>query len=137
MTTSITTETNKFIKQELSNVLKEYDYGVIPNSIKILPTKSLNPDAHQSSLFQLTLLENIKLIITIAEEGYIITEADPVDVTVNEDLECAKKWINKPFETMEALLLAVSPKFGDKFHQALFSNLSNLSQQSIGNITNN
>ncbi len=71
-TTSTTTETNKFIKQELSNVLKEYDYGVIPNSIKILSTRSLNPDAHQSSIFQLALLENIKLVITIAEEGYIV-----------------------------------------------------------------
>jgi hypothetical protein len=68
----MTTENNKFIEQELSNVLKEYEYGVVPNSVKILPTKSLNNDAHQSSIFQLTLLENIKLIITIAEEGYIV-----------------------------------------------------------------
>ncbi|UZO16147.1 uncharacterized protein OCT59_007536 [Rhizophagus irregularis] len=66
-----TTETNKFIEQELSNVLKEYEYGVTPNSIEILPTRSLNSDAHQSSIFKLTLLENVKLIITIAEEGYI------------------------------------------------------------------
>jgi hypothetical protein len=69
---SLTTETNKFIEQELSNVLKEYEYGVIPNSIEILPTKSLNADAHHSSMFKLTLLENIKLIITIAEEGYTV-----------------------------------------------------------------
>lgn len=67
-----TTETNKFIEQELSNVLKEYEYGVTPNSIEILPTRSLNSDAHQSSIFKLTLLENVKLIITIAEEGYIV-----------------------------------------------------------------
>jgi len=124
-----TIETNKFIEQELSNVLKEYEYGVVPNSIEILPAKSLNSDAHQSSIFKLTLLENIKLIITIAEEGYIITEVDSLDTTVNkEDLEGAKKWINKSFETMEALLLAASPKFGEQFHQALHSKLSNLQQ---------
>ncbi|RIA97834.1 hypothetical protein C1645_732109 [Glomus cerebriforme] len=123
------TEKNKFIDQELSNVLKEYNYGVVPNSIVILPTRSLNSDAHQSSMFKLTLLENIQLIITIAEEGYIITETDPLsDTTVDKDLECTKKWINKPFETMEALLLAASPKFGEQFHQALHSKLSNLQQ---------
>lgn len=72
-TISTTTENNKFIEQELSNVLKEYEYGVIPNSIKILPTRSLNSDAHQSSMFQLTLHENIKLIISITEEGYIVS----------------------------------------------------------------
>jgi len=70
--TSTITENNKFIEQELSNVLKEYEYGVMPNSIKILPTRSLNSDVHQSSIFQLTSLENIKLIIAIAEEGYIV-----------------------------------------------------------------
>jgi hypothetical protein len=43
-------------------------------------------------------------------------------------LECTKKWINKSFETMEALLLAASPKFGERFHQALYSKLSNLAQ---------
>ena len=65
-------ENNKFIEQELSNVLKEYEYGVMPNSVKILPTRSLNPDAHLSSIFQIDLLENIKLTIAIAEEGYIV-----------------------------------------------------------------
>jgi hypothetical protein len=69
------TEKEQFIEQELSNLLKEYEYGVIPNSVKVLPARSLKSDAHQSSIssiFQLTLLENIKLIITISEKGYVV-----------------------------------------------------------------
>ncbi|CAG8719514.1 44495_t:CDS:2 [Gigaspora margarita] len=123
--------TPTFVSQELTNILSEFEYGVKPNSIKICQKTAEN------SNFQLCLLENIQLTIRITDIGFIITDANPYptanDVN-NVDLETVKKWINHPFETMEALLLATSPKFGEIFHQILFNKLLDLqSHQDVDN----
>ncbi|RHZ61708.1 hypothetical protein Glove_346g69 [Diversispora epigaea] len=108
--------TDKFISREITNILKEYEYGIKPNSIKILSSKD-------GSKFQIELLENIQLTIIITEIGFII-----IDIYPNNDIEI-EKWINKPFETMDALLINTSPKFSEKFNQALFDKLLLLQQQ--------
>ncbi|CAG8796282.1 9765_t:CDS:2, partial [Racocetra fulgida] len=113
------TSTPSFVSQELTNILSEYEYGVKPNSIKISQaTKSTG----ENSKFQLCLLENIQLTISVTDIGPYPT-ANEVN---NIDLETVSKWINHPFETMEALLLTTSPKFGEIFHQTLFNKLLDL-----------
>ncbi|CAH1766134.1 3230_t:CDS:2 [Entrophospora sp. SA101] len=126
------TTNNKFVGQEISNVLKEYDYGIRPGSIKVLTSTSTTNNEPQGPLyskFELISLENIKLIIKIFEEGYLIESFESEDDVNEKDSETMKKWVNKPFESMEALLLTVSPKFGEKFHDALFSKLSNINAE--------
>ncbi|CAG8584457.1 11417_t:CDS:2, partial [Scutellospora calospora] len=108
---STPTQSQSFVSQELTNILSEYEYGIIPNSIKIPQTTK---STTESSNFQLCLLENIQLTISITDIGFIITEAIPYPTAkeVNKiDLETVNKWINHPFETMESLLLTTSPKF--------------------------
>ncbi|CAG8561256.1 6640_t:CDS:2 [Dentiscutata heterogama] len=123
---STPTSTPSFVSQELTNILSEFEYGIKPNSVKISQTTAKN------SIFQLCLLENIQLTISITDIGFIITDASPYP-TANEvnniDLETVNKWINHPFETMEALLLATSPKFNEIFHQILFNKLLDLQSQ--------
>ncbi|CAG8759017.1 27230_t:CDS:2 [Dentiscutata erythropus] len=129
---STSTSTPSFVSQELTNILSEFEYGIKPNSIKISQTTAKN------SIFQLCLLENIQLTISITDIGFIITDASPYP-TANEvnniDLETVNKWVNHPFETMEALLLTTSPKFGEIFHQILFNKLLDLQshQQDVEN----
>ncbi|CAG8708199.1 6785_t:CDS:2 [Racocetra persica] len=132
---STPTSTPAFVSKELTNILSEYEYGVKPNSIKISQeTKSTG----ENSNFQLCLLENIQLTISVTDIGFIITDASPYP-TANEvnniDLETVSKWINHPFETMDALLLTTSPKFGEIFHQTLFNKLLDLQshQQDVDN----
>ncbi|CAG8615538.1 4157_t:CDS:2 [Acaulospora morrowiae] len=104
-----------FVSQELSNILKEYEYGIVPNSIKIL--------SKEPAKFQIGLLENVQLIITITEFGFTITDIDYSKKNEGPIIENLNKCINKPFETMDALLSFTSPKFVEKFNQTLFERL--------------
>ncbi|CAG8452880.1 13368_t:CDS:2 [Ambispora leptoticha] len=120
-----------FIANELSNILKEFQYGIKPNSIQILSTsKTKNATTHDTygAVFKLTLLEDIELKIGVSKAGFTIIQAtreENNEKSANDDLERILPIINQPFETMNALLFRASPRFGKSFHDALLSKLGN------------
>lgn len=56
---------DRFISQEITSILKEYEYGIKPESIKILSLQ-------EAARFQIDLLENIQLTILVTEIGFIV-----------------------------------------------------------------
>jgi len=52
-----------------------------------------------------------------------ITKATPLEDAASADVERIKV-LEKPFETMESLLLTSSPKFAERFYQALYAKLA-------------
>ncbi|CAG8483463.1 8946_t:CDS:2 [Ambispora gerdemannii] len=120
-----------FIANELSNILKEFQHGIKPNSLQILSTsKTNNATTHETygAVFKLTLLEDIELKIGVSKAGFTIIQATREENNgklANDDLERILPIVNQPFETMDALLFKASPRFGKSFHDTLLSKLGN------------
>ncbi|CAG8569208.1 9892_t:CDS:2 [Paraglomus occultum] len=112
---SVLDSASNFVDSELANCLKEYDYGIKQNSVKV--------SKQEPGVFELVLLENVQLVIRVTQHGFLIVKATPLEDAATADAERIKV-LNKPFETMESLLQASSAKFAERFYQALYAKLA-------------
>ncbi|KAI9303069.1 hypothetical protein BJ944DRAFT_241777 [Cunninghamella echinulata] len=119
----MTTTTTQFaiLNQELNNINKKYNYGLMPDSITIFVRDSIN----KICKMELILLEGILVIIEASLEGYMVLSCTPLyknsQGEVNNALILVNSHIDEKFDTLDKLLITISPLFADRFIQHLQS----------------
>ncbi|KAI9263667.1 hypothetical protein BY458DRAFT_556946 [Sporodiniella umbellata] len=112
---------------ELDAITKEFDYGIVPGSATVF----VRDETNGIGRLDLTLLEGVMIIVEVTDQGYRITSCSPL-CSVDPALSTAQtvqSQLERPFETMENLLMTVSPMFREKFQQALFDKLQSVQQR--------
>ncbi|KAG0740351.1 hypothetical protein G6F23_008338 [Rhizopus arrhizus] len=108
---------------ELDKLLYNYDYGIVPGSATIF----VRDEVQKTVKMDLTLLENIMVIIEITNEGYKVLSCSPLSNTVQmSSLQLVQQHMETLFDSMENLLIKISPLFKDKFQKMLDDNLNGI-----------
>ncbi|KAG1052749.1 hypothetical protein G6F43_005133 [Rhizopus delemar] len=108
---------------ELDKLLYNYDYGIVPGSATIF----VRDEVQKTVKMDLTLLENIMVIIEITNEGYKVLSCSPLSSTVQmSSLQLVQQHMETLFDSMENLLIKISPLFKDKFQKMLDDNLNGI-----------
>ncbi|KAI8382921.1 hypothetical protein BD560DRAFT_444048 [Blakeslea trispora] len=121
------------LSAELDAITREFDYGIVPGSATVFVRDEVN---HLGRL-DLTLLEGVMIIVEVTDQGYKVTSCSPLS-NVESALSTAQTvqaHLEAPFESMETLLMTISPMFRDRFQQELYSKLHTVQQQQQGNTT--
>ncbi|RUS31753.1 hypothetical protein BC938DRAFT_477175 [Jimgerdemannia flammicorona] len=133
------------IHEELQSIIVSYDYGIVPKSARVI---SVN-DARGSGEVELGLFEGVTIVVSVSDRGFQIFSANPTPspssssstpstpsaptsppaslLSESEQLRHVRKMLGQAFEAMDALLMAVSPEFRNRFQAQLFAKLSALS----------
>ncbi|CAO3639803.1 unnamed protein product [Cunninghamella blakesleeana] len=125
------------LNEELNSLDKKYDYGVMPNSITVFVRDSIN----KTGKIELTLLEGIMIIIEASLQGYMVLSCTPLfkDSNIKNALAIVNSHLEETFDTMDKLLITISPLFADRFIQKLQSSFTTsstlISSSSSSNIT--
>ncbi|GAN04475.1 hypothetical protein MAM1_0064c03935 [Mucor ambiguus] len=109
---------------ELDNITQSYDYGIVPGSATVFVKDELN----NIGRLDLTLLEGVMIVVEVSEEGYKVGSCSPLSSTGTAlaTAQIVQKNLEVPFETMDNLLMAVSPMFRERFQQALYDKLESV-----------
>ncbi|CAO3655926.1 unnamed protein product [Mucor fragilis] len=109
---------------ELDNITRSYDYGIVPGSATVFVKDELN----NIGRLDLTLLEGVMIVVEVSEEGYKVGSCSPLSSTGTSlaTAQIVQKNLEVPFETMDNLLMAVSPMFRERFQQALYDKLESV-----------
>ncbi|KAL9539257.1 hypothetical protein MBANPS3_010372 [Mucor bainieri] len=109
---------------ELDNITRSYDYGIVPGSATVFVKDELN----NIGRLDLTLLEGVMIVVEVSEEGYKVGSCSPLSSTGTAlaTAQIVQKNLEVPFETMDNLLMAVSPMFRERFQQALYDKLESV-----------
>jgi len=94
---------------------------------------------------ELELLEGTVVVVEVSDRGFQIISAKPaapptqnnssvpsVDPPSWDGMASVQAVVGHPFETMESLLMATSPKFRESFRGQLFARLIELKRDSDG-----
>ncbi|KAI7872400.1 hypothetical protein BDF14DRAFT_1717201 [Spinellus fusiger] len=112
---------NISLDEEVKAISMEYDYGIVPGSVTLY-TK----DKTTSSIkLDLTLLENIVIVVEVSDRGYKIDSALPATTgaVCPKAAQHVHSFLGHTFETIENLLMTLSPLFCQCFQQVLFNKL--------------
>ncbi|KAI9361393.1 hypothetical protein BD770DRAFT_441409 [Pilaira anomala] len=110
------------ISDELDEIIQSYDYGIVPGSATVFVRDVIN----NIGRLDLILLEGVMIVVEVSNEGYKVASCSPLS---NDAMDCTKsiqKILEVSFDTMENLLMAVSPLFCQKFQQALYNKLESV-----------
>ncbi|CDH61493.1 hypothetical protein RO3G_08928 [Lichtheimia corymbifera JMRC:FSU:9682] len=109
------------LSEELDAITHNYDYGIVPGSATVF----VHDELEGIGRLDLTLLEGVMIVIEVGDQGYKITSYSPLYST--SDTVAATQSVvanlNQPFETMESLLMTISPMFSQRFHELLYQKL--------------
>ncbi|KAI9498694.1 hypothetical protein BDB00DRAFT_747402, partial [Zychaea mexicana] len=93
-----------------------FDYGIVPGSATVFVRDKIK----NMGRFDLTLLEGVLVVIDVtAAQGYMVTSCSALSsagLSVST-ARTAQSHMNAPFESMESLLLAISPVFCQRFQE--------------------
>ncbi|KAI9283777.1 hypothetical protein BC943DRAFT_327033 [Umbelopsis sp. AD052] len=119
------------LSEELDSITKDYDFGIVPGSAAIF----VKDEENFIGRLDLTILEGILVIIEVDDQGYKVLSCSPIYSfeTTKSVLEHIEATLYKPFETMESLLMTISPMFQAKFQEALYNKLANINAPSTSN----
>ncbi|CEP14295.1 hypothetical protein [Parasitella parasitica] len=115
------------LSAELDAITREFDYGIVPGSATVFVKDEVNGIGR----LDLTLLEGVIIVLEVTDQGYKVTSCSPL-CNVDPALSTAhtvQAHLESPFESMENLLMTISPMFRDRFQQELFSKLQSVQQQ--------
>ncbi|CAO3627272.1 unnamed protein product [Mucor hiemalis] len=115
------------LSAELDSITREFDYGIVPGSATVFVRDELNGIGR----LDLTLLEGVMIVLEVTDQGYKVTSCSPL-CNVDPALSTAQTvqaHLEAPFESMENLLMTISPMFRDRFQQALFDKLQSVQTQ--------
>ncbi|KAI8344153.1 hypothetical protein BC941DRAFT_407903 [Chlamydoabsidia padenii] len=101
------------LDKELDAICKDYDYGIVPGSVTVFVRDTIE----NMGRLELTLLEGIMVIIDVSEHGYMVNSCIPVldTPTIPSSLKLVQDYLEYKFETMDKLLLTLSPLFAQRF----------------------
>ncbi|KAJ2961345.1 hypothetical protein NQZ79_g3336 [Umbelopsis isabellina] len=115
------------LSKELESITKDYDFGIVPGSAAIF----VKDEENYLGRLDLTILEGILVIIEVTDQGYKALSCSPIYTmeTTKPVLDHIESVLYKPFETMESLLMSISPMFREKFQEALYNKLANINSE--------
>ncbi|GAA5991808.1 hypothetical protein JCM5350_003203 [Sporobolomyces pararoseus] len=110
---------SSFSHSELRQALSEIgSWGI--ESARILDQHSAEGD---KATAQLTLLEGLEVTVECSESGWRLNKSEPLVKSLEADL------FDRNFDTLDDLLLAVSPRFEQKRMEKLFEKLSDVANE--------
>ncbi|KAI8391744.1 uncharacterized protein BYT42DRAFT_485943, partial [Radiomyces spectabilis] len=114
------------LSEELDAITREYDYGIVPGSATVFVKDEINGVGR----LDLTLLEGVMIVIDVTDQGYRVTSYSPLSSldTALTTAQTVQAHLEAPFESMENLLMTISPMFRERFHKALFEKLQSVHQ---------
>ncbi|GAA5799502.1 hypothetical protein EDC94DRAFT_624317 [Helicostylum pulchrum] len=118
---------------ELDDIIHSYNYGIVPGSATVFVKDEVN----NMGRLDLTLLEGVMIVVEVSEEGYKVASCSPlsnaaVAITTSKTVQ---KNLEIMFDTMDNLLMAVSPMFCQIFQQALYDKLESVHRTNIPSST--
>ncbi|KAI8996920.1 hypothetical protein BDB01DRAFT_751572 [Pilobolus umbonatus] len=116
---------------ELDAITKEFDYGIVPGSATIF----VRDELHGIGRLDLTLLEGVMIVLEVTDRGYKVTSCSPlcnIEPAVST-AHTVQSHLETPFESMENLLMTISPMFRERFQQALYSKLQSVQNDQLLN----
>ncbi|KAG1442655.1 hypothetical protein G6F56_010975 [Rhizopus delemar] len=112
-----------FLLEKLDELVYAYDYGIVPGSATIFVRDKI----HNVARMDLTLLEDIMVVIEISSEGYRALSCSPLSNAVNmSSVNLVQKHMEMLFESMDNLLIKISPMFKERFQIILDENLKHV-----------
>ncbi|ORE11442.1 hypothetical protein BCV72DRAFT_301017 [Rhizopus microsporus var. microsporus] len=117
------------LSAELDAITKEFDYGIVPGSATVFVRDEVN----NIGRLDLTLLEGVMIVVEVTDQGYRVTSCSPL-CNVDPALSTAQNvqaHLEHNFETMENLLMTISPMFRERFQQALYDKLQSVQSQQL------
>ncbi|KAI8359812.1 hypothetical protein BD560DRAFT_405339 [Blakeslea trispora] len=120
---------------ELDDITRSYDYGIVPGSATIFVRDELSGIVR----LDMILLEGVMVVIEISSQVYRVCSCLPLSntSTASKTAQNIQKMIELPFESMDNLLLAISPMFREKFQQVLFDKLESVHRSDTNNNRDN
>ncbi|KAI7848407.1 hypothetical protein BDC45DRAFT_523405 [Circinella umbellata] len=117
------------LNEELESITRDYDYGIVPGSATIFVLDEIEALGR----LDLTLLEGVMIVVEVNNQGYKITSHSPLysGASALATTQAILAHINQPFETMENLLMTVSPMFCERFQEVLYEKLQSVNQSQI------
>ncbi|KAI8144918.1 hypothetical protein BJV82DRAFT_606692 [Fennellomyces sp. T-0311] len=117
------------LNEELESITRDYDYGIVPGSATIFVLDEIEALGR----LDLTLLEGVMIVVEVNSQGYKITSHSPLysGAAALATTQAILAHINQPFETMENLLMTVSPMFCQRFQEVLYQKLQSVHQQQM------
>ncbi|KAG2200830.1 uncharacterized protein EV154DRAFT_186400 [Mucor mucedo] len=115
------------LSAELDAITREFDYGIVPGSATVFVKDEVNCIGR----LDLTLLEGVMIVLEVTDQGYKVTSCSPL-CNVDPALSTAQTvqaHLEAPFESMENLLMTISPMFRARFQQALYDKLQSVQAQ--------
>ncbi|KAI8991435.1 hypothetical protein BDF20DRAFT_909217 [Mycotypha africana] len=112
--------------EELDAITHEFDYGIVPGSATVF----VKDEANGIGRLDLTLLEGVMIVLEVTDQGYKVTSCSPL-CNMDPALSTAQlvqAHLETPFESMENLLMTISPMFRDRFQQELYNKLQSVQQ---------
>ncbi|KAI9274790.1 hypothetical protein BDA99DRAFT_498602 [Phascolomyces articulosus] len=115
------------LNEELESITRDYDYGIVPGSATIFVLDEIEALGR----LDLTLLEGVMIVVEVNSQGYKITSHSPLysGASALATTQAILAHINQPFETMENLLMTVSPMYCQRFQEVLYAKLQSVNQQ--------
>ncbi|KAI7882721.1 hypothetical protein K492DRAFT_205908 [Lichtheimia hyalospora FSU 10163] len=116
------------IREELEAITSSYDYGIVPGSA----TAFHLDEAMGFGRVDLTLLEGVMVIIEVNQQGYKVVSQSALfcGAAAEQATKTIEGYMDQPFETVENLLMSISPLFAERFRQVLCQKLDNINNQS-------
>ncbi|CDH53171.1 hypothetical protein RO3G_08928 [Lichtheimia corymbifera JMRC:FSU:9682] len=121
------------IREELEAITSSYDYGIVPGSA----TAFHLDEAMGFGRVDLTLLEGVMVIIEVNQQGYKVVSQSALfcGPAAEQATKTIEGYMDHPFETVENLLMSISPLFAERFRQVLCQKLDNINNQSAPSST--
>ncbi|KAG2194908.1 uncharacterized protein EV154DRAFT_520062 [Mucor mucedo] len=115
---------HSLLSDELDDITHAYDYGIVPGSATVFVRDEIN----NIGRLDLTLLEGVMIVVEVSIEGYKVASCSPLSNTKDAMLaaQVVQRNLELLFETMDNLLMAVSPLFRERFQQALYEKLESV-----------
>ncbi|KAI9309133.1 hypothetical protein BJ944DRAFT_245989 [Cunninghamella echinulata] len=118
------------LSEELDSITKDYDYGIVPGSAAVF----VKDEILGIGRLDLTLLEGVIVVIEVSNQGYKIASSLPLahDQNTIQAAEFVQSCVETgPYETMESLLMTISPLFKERFQATLYEKLHKVQQEQL------
>ncbi|ORY95704.1 hypothetical protein BCR43DRAFT_493458 [Syncephalastrum racemosum] len=111
------------LTEELDAITRDYDYGIVPCSATVFVLDEIN---HLGRL-DLTLLEGVMIIVEVNREGYKVTSCSALhnSILAMETSRNISFSLNVVYDSMETLLMSVSPLYCERLERFLLERIFN------------
>ncbi|ORZ03780.1 hypothetical protein BCR43DRAFT_483959 [Syncephalastrum racemosum] len=115
------------LSAELEAITHEYDYGIVPGSATVF----VQDEENNLGRLEMTLLESVLIIVDVTDQGFAVMSCAPLTSSslAIATAQNVQAHVTKNFESMESLLITLSPLFCQRFQDTLFSKLQGVQNE--------